>query len=216
MTSASRHVWVVDDDESVRVALRRLLTSAGFNVTAFPSATAFIEQSAEGTPACLVLDQRMPDVSGLELQRTINRRDSATSIIFITGHADVRASVEAMKAGAVDFLMKPVEEDALIDAVTRALGRSAHLLDTHRERDTFLQRCARLTPRERDVARLVLHGLLNKQIAGQLGIAEKTVKVHRGRLMQKLAVTSVAELVRLAERTHAFGVVPPLGSSLES
>jgi FixJ family two-component response regulator len=203
MSVSDGRVFIVDDDESVRVALQRLLRSAGYDVEAFPSAAAYLERPRPEGPACVVLDQRMPGVSGLELQKAITA-ESAASIVFLTGHGDVPTSVEAMKGGAVDFLTKPVDEGQLVEAVNRALDRSRLTSAARGERRSFLERVARLTPRERQVSALMIRGLLNKQIAWELGTAEKTVKVHRARVMEKLAVGSVAELARLAERTNSL------------
>lgn len=210
MNASTGLVFVVDDDEAVGRAMGRILAAAGFEARVFTSAAAFLARPEGHGPACVVLDQRMPEVSGLELQRAITD-DSALAVVFMTGHADVPTSVEAMKAGAIDFLTKPVDEALLVAAVTRALERSTLAHAASHERRTFLERVARLTPRERQVGALMIQGLLNKQIAWELGTAEKTVKVHRARVMEKLAVGSVAELARLAERTHAlrFEPTPP-------
>jgi FixJ family two-component response regulator len=207
MSSSRGLVFVVDDDEAVARAMGRMLTAAGFETRVFTSAGAFLERHETHGPACVILDQRMPKVSGLELQRAI-REDKALAVVFMTGHADVPTSVEAMKAGAVDFLTKPVDEGQLLGAVASALERSAQLHAAGHERRAFLDRVARLTPRERQVGALMIQGLLNKQIAWELGTAEKTVKVHRARVMEKLAVGSVAELARLAERTHSLPFEP--------
>jgi FixJ family two-component response regulator len=204
MKPGTSKVFIVDDDEAVLTALKRLLAGEGFVVETFSSASAFLEREPHDGPYCLVLDQRMPGVTGLELQRRILETDGALSVVFLTGHGDVPTSVAAMKAGAVDFLIKPVDGDLLIDAVRRALMRSDDALQARRERDEFLARLVLLTPRERQVGTLVLQGLLNKQIAWELGTALKTVKTHRARMMQKLAVGSVAELARLAERTNTL------------
>jgi len=204
MMPAAYKVFIVDDDEAVLTALKRLLTSAGLSVETFSSARTFLDHLPHDLPSCVVLDQRMPELSGLEIQRRIHERDGALSIVFLTGHGDVPTSVQAMKNGAVDFLTKPVDGDLLIDAVKRALMSSVDALNTIRERDGFLARLALLTPRERQVGSLVIRGLLNKQIAWELGTAEKTVKAHRARVMQKLAVGSVAELARIAERTNTL------------
>jgi FixJ family two-component response regulator len=204
MMSAVHKVFIVDDDEAVLTALKRLLASAGLSVETFSSARTFLEYRPHDIPSCMVLDLRMPELSGLELQRTIHELDGALSIVFLTGHGDVPTSVQAMKNGAVDFLTKPVDGDLLIAAVEGALMRSANALNTIRERDGFLARLKLLTPRERQVGTLVIRGLLNKQIAWELGTAEKTVKAHRARVMQKLAVGSVAELARIAERTNTL------------
>jgi FixJ family two-component response regulator len=196
-------VYLVDDDAGVLRALRRLLTAEGLDVETFSSATEFLNRQPMDVPACLVIDQRMPEVTGLQVQQAIRDAGAGSlSVVFITGHSDVPTTVEAMKRGAVDFLIKPVEADALMDAINRALERSAQIVEATQERENFLSRLRLLTPRERQVGARVIRGLLNKQIAWELGTAEKTVKVHRGRLMQKMGVHSVAELARLAERTN--------------
>jgi len=195
---------VVDDDQSVRTAIARLLGENGFEVETFPSAPAFLSRYQATGPACVIMDQRMPGMSGLDLQGLLAERDGTLSVVFLTAFGDVVASVQAMKGGAIDFLIKPVEEDVLIAAINRGLERSAAALDALRAREDVLTRVARLTPREREVGALVADGLANKVIASKLGTAEQTVKVHRARLMQKLAVSSAAELARLDERTHAL------------
>jgi FixJ family two-component response regulator len=199
-------VFVVEDDASVRKALTRLLKAAGHTVESFDSASAFLDRASPDGPACLVLDQRLPGLSGLELQKRL--LGEPTSVVFLTGHGDVEVSVEAMKGGAVDFLAKPIESGRLLEAVHAGLEKSVAAFDRRRERSSFLSRVALLTPREREVAGHVAQGLLNKQIAAELGTTEKTVKVHRARVMQKLAVGSVAELVRLAERNGGLGSGP--------
>ena len=204
MTSVAR-VYVVDDDRSVHTAIARLLRENGFDVEAFPSGAEFLERYEGSGPACLVVDQRMPGMTGLDLQSALTARDGTLSVVFLTAFGDVATSVQAMKGGAVDFLIKPVEEEVLIATVNRALERSAVALDARRAREEVLQRIARLTPREREVGALVADGLQNKEIASKLGTAEQTVKVHRARMMQKLSVTSAAELARLDERTQALG-----------
>jgi FixJ family two-component response regulator len=205
-------VFVVDDDPSIRKSLARLFKAAGLSVESFDSARAFLERPAPDGPACVVLDQRLPGLSGLELQKRLADEAQPMSIVFLTAHGDVAISVEAMKGGAVDFLAKPIEGDKLLDAVRSGLEKSEVALDKRWERDRFLERVARLTPREREVAGHVAQGLLNKQIAAELGTSEKTVKAHRGRVMEKLAVGSVAELVRLAERNGILWS-PPAPSS---
>jgi FixJ family two-component response regulator len=201
-------VFIVDDDDAVGTAMARVLRASGFDAQHFNSASAFLSHRTDDRPACVLLDLRMPDVNGLELQETLTGAQALT-VVFLTGHADVKTSVAAMKAGAVDFLTKPVEEELLLSAVTRAVERSVAAQEGDRERVGFLARLARLTPRERQVGALVIQGLLNKQIAGELGTAEKTVKVHRARVMEKLKVGSVAELARLAERTRTLHVERP-------
>ena len=195
---------MVDDDNGVRTAIARLLTENGFEVETFSSAPAFLSRYMPTGPACVIVDQRMPEMSGLDLQGALAERDGTLSLIFLTAFGDVAASVQAMKGGAIDFLIKPVEEEVLIAAISRGLERSAAALDALRAREDVLNRVARLTPREHEVGALVADGLANKVIASKLGTAEQTVKVHRARLMQKLAVGSAAELARLDERTHAL------------
>lgn len=203
MADLPGRILVVDDDEGVRQAFRRLLASAGFAVNTLDSGAELLGFDPQDQPVCIVLDHDMPGLTGLDLQRSM-APDSPVSIVFVTGHADVPLSVAAMKAGAVDFLTKPVEADRLIDAVQRGLARSQSIIAQRLERQVFLDRVALLTTREREVAALVIQGLLNKQIAATIGTAEKTVKVHRARLMEKLGVSSVAELARLAERNQTL------------
>jgi FixJ family two-component response regulator len=193
-------VYVVDDDASICRALARLLRSAGFAVQTFPSAKAFLDWSAPDRPACLVLDIRMPGPSGLDLQSALREADRLLPIVFITGHGDVATSVRAMKAGAVDFLQKPFDDQELLACVQRALETSRAQRAERAERAMLGQRVACLTPREREVLRLVVTGMLNKQIADTLDIAEKTVKVHRGRVMEKMRAGSVADLVRMTAK----------------
>lgn len=193
-------VYVVDDDASICRALARLLRSAGFEVQTFPSAKAFLDWPAPDRPACLVLDIRMPGPSGLDLQSALREADRLLPIVFITGHGDVATSVRAMKAGAVDFLQKPFDDQELLACVQRALETSRAQRAERAERAMLGERMASLTPRERDVLRLVVTGMLNKQIADKLDIAEKTVKVHRGRVMEKMQAGSVADLVRMTAK----------------
>jgi RNA polymerase sigma factor (sigma-70 family) len=209
VTGAYGKVFVVDDDEPVRRALMRVLKAAGLDVEAFGSGKDFLARAAHDGPCCLVVDQRMPDVTGLDLQRRLVGDLGSIGVVFVTGHGDVRTSVAAMKEGAVDFLTKPVDDEDLLAAVGRALSRSADELTRRSERRAFSNRLDHLTPREREVCDLVVQGLLNKQIAGLLGTSEKTVKVHRARAMEKLGVGSVAELARLMERTGTIQPVLP-------
>lgn len=197
-------VYVVDDEESVRGALRRLLRAVGMRVETFASAREFLEHPLEEGPSCLVLDVRMPGMSGVELQREMARRGIQVPIVFVTAYADVPMSVETMKAGAKDFLQKPFGEQDLLDAIHDALEKDVAASRRRRRRDDVLARVATLTPREREVFALVVTGMLNKQIGAELGTSEKTVKVHRARVMRKLGATSVAELVRMA---HVAGVM---------
>jgi len=194
-------VFLVDDDSSVRRALTRLIKSAGYPVLAFSSAGEFLENSVpSGGPACLVLDIRMPGLSGLDLQGELQKRDSILPIIFITGHGDIPMSVKAMKAGAVDFLPKPVKDKELLPAIEQALARAGRESAERAEIADIRRRSVTLTPREREVMELVVTGMLNKQIAYELGTVEKTIKIHRSRVMEKMKAGSLAELVRIAER----------------
>jgi len=193
-------VYVVDDDASVRRALARLISSTGLDVETFPSAKAFLEHPATDRPACLVLDVRLRGESGLDLQATLGDAQVRLPIIFLTGHATVPATVHAMKRGALDFLQKPVDERELLDGIQRALGRSREARAEESARADIQQRVDRLTRREREVLDLVAAGLLNKQVGERLGVSEKTVKVHRGRVMQKMAAGTVADLVWMVHR----------------
>jgi FixJ family two-component response regulator len=196
---------VVDDDQSVRRGLRRLFKSAGYAAETFASAEDYLAREIFEGPICLVLDVRMPGLNGLELQKTLESRGACEQIVFITGHNDVPTCTQAMKNGAVDFLMKPFDGGELIEAVKRALGRGAEYVRKRREKREARGRIDKLTPREFEVLRFVVMGLLNKQIAAEMHTAEKTIKVHRGRVMQKLGVTSVPDLVRVSQRA---GVSP--------
>lgn len=200
--SGSRTVFLVDDDPSVRRALTRLIKSAGYDVHPFPSARDFLERWHETnpSPACLVLDVRMPGLSGLDLQHELQGADAVLPVIFITGHGNIPMSVKAMKEGAVDFLPKPVKDEELLKAIEQALARAGRYLNERLELEGLQSRLDTLTPREREVMTLVVRGLLNKQIAFELGTVEKTVKVHRARVMGKMEAQSLAELVRIAER----------------
>ena len=201
-------VSVVDDDPSVRRSLARLVKGAGYRVEAFASAHEFLARPPDDGPACLVLDVRMPGLTGLDLQETLTIAAHWTSIIFITGYRDVRASVKAMKAGAVDFLTKPVDDQELLGAIERAVARaSAARLEEDRVTE-IRERIKTLTPREAEVFALVVTGMLNKQIAFDLGVSEKMVKVHRGRVMEKMRAGSIAELVRLADEGGVISAKP--------
>ena len=198
-------VYIVDDNPSVRRALQRLLRSVGLESVAFTSARKFLEHEVADGPACVVLDVRMPRMSGLDLQRELTARGVDLPIIFISGHGDISMAVGAMKDGAVDFLSKPFNDQDLIDAIHRALAQHQQLRDDRAQREEIEVRVARLTPREREVLALVVTGLLNKQIGGKLGTTEKTIKVHRARVMEKMEAESLAELVRLAARVGIEG-----------
>ena len=194
-------VFLIDDDSSVRRALTRLIKSAGYPVLAFASAGEFLENNVPSDgPACLVLDIRMPGLSGLDLQGELQKRDSILPIIFITGHGDIPMSVQAMKAGAVDFLPKPVKDKELLHAIEQALARAGRENADRGEIADIRRRSVTLTPREREVMELVVTGMINKQIAYELGTVEKTIKIHRARVMEKMKAGSLAELVRIAER----------------
>ena len=202
MTANPSTVYLVDDDSSVRKALTRLIRASGYYVKAFASARDFLDdwRRADEAPACLVLDIRMPGLSGLDLQRELQAAKTLLPIIFITGHGDIPMSVKAMKEGAVDFLPKPLNDEELLRAIQQALVRADHDRVEQLEGEDLQRRLETLTPREREVMNLVVRGLLNKQIAFELGTVEKTIKVHRARVMEKMEVQSLAELVRLAER----------------
>ena len=198
-TVAAPLVFLVDDDASVRKSLARLVKTAGYEAELFASVRDFLARAPYDGPCCLVLDVRMPGLTGLDLQEALRVAGQRLSIVFITGHRDVPVSVKAMKAGAVDFLTKPVDAGTLLEAIRQAVART--LTDRRRQaRVTEIRgRIATLTPREAAVFALVVTGMLNKQIGSQLGIAEKTVKVHRARVMEKMQAGSLAELVRLAD-----------------
>ncbi len=198
-------VFVVDDDSSMREALTDLITSVGFLVEAFKSAPEFLKHRRRDAPACLVLDVRLPGLSGLDLQRELVRTEAPVPIIFISGHGDIPMSVRAMKEGAVEFLVKPFRDQDLLDAIRHALevDRAAR-----QERSVVAEvRCRyeSLTKREREVMRLVVSGLLNKQVAGELGSSEVTVKMHRGQVMRKMKAQSLVQLVRMAEKIGITG-----------
>lgn len=192
-------VRIVDDDPSFLRAAARRLEAAGFQVRTFGSAADFLSADA-GTPGCVVVDLRMPGAGGLELQEAIERCENPLPVLFLSGHGDVPSSVRAMKRGAVDFLVKPVAGDELVDAVCRALVLDASTRTDRRHVRELRSRYERLTVREREVMSLVVRGLLNKQIAGTIGTSERTVKAHRARVMQKMLANSVADLTRAAER----------------
>jgi len=199
MDTEQTKVFVVDDDPSVQKGLERLLRSVGLKVEAFSTAQDFLLNAAHQGPCCLILDIRMPGLSGLELQQKLNDKGLVMPIIFITGHGNIPMSVKAIKAGAVDFLEKPFDEQTLLDAVHKAIEK--HKIETQKQSEVqeIRKRVETLTPREREVFSLVVTGMLNKQIAYELKAAEKTIKVHRARVMQKMQAQSLADLVRQAE-----------------
>jgi FixJ family two-component response regulator len=196
-------VFVIDDDESVRKGLSRLLDSADYDNEAFGSAAGFLARGPHPGPSCVIVDVKMPGLNGIDLQEALIARRQEEQLIFITGHGNVPMCARAMKAGAVDFLPKPFQPNELLECVERALAQSAEQRRQTAEKKDARRRLDLLTPREFEVMQLVATGMLNKQVASELSMAEKTVKVHRGRVMQKLGITSVAELVRLVQRAGA-------------
>ena len=198
-------VFVVDDDISVRESLELLITFAGWQPETFASAKEFLARPRTATPNCLVLDVSLPDLNGLELQKLIASERTDMPIIFITGHGDVPMTVQAMKGGAVEFLTKPFDDEVLLNAIRHAIKRSAAVLDDQAEIAALSNSYESLTPREQDVLRLVVAGMLNKQIGLKLGISEITVKAHRGKMMQKMKAESLADLVKTAVR---LGLAP--------
>lgn len=190
-------VFIVDDDDSVRRTFERILVHAGFQVATFASASELLAEPRRFDPGCLLLDVRMPGMNGLDLQEALRRDGCVKPVVFLTGHGTVPTSVRAMKGGAIDFLEKPIEPDRLIEVVEEALARDDSERAQLREQALFQERLSTLTPREREVYDAVIAGRLNKQIARDLGITLRTVKFHRGRVMRKLEVDSLAELVRL-------------------
>ena len=204
MSPSNATIFVVDDDTAVRTAVKRLIQSLGFTVETFDSAQAFLKHEPHDGPACLLLDIRMPVTSGIELQEQLAKAGVQIPIIFITGHGNIPMSVKAMKAGAVDFIEKPFEDQKLIDAIQAAIAKNKQFRTEQAEINELQLRVDSLTPREHEVFRLVVSGMLNKQIAFDLGISEKTVKIHRSRVMQKMKAASLASLVRMAEKNDTF------------
>ena len=200
MTEEKPVVYVVDDDPSVRKALERLLRSGGHEAKTFPSALEFLDFSFSDAPGCLILDVKMPGLGGLELQDRLADKGISLPIIFITGHGTVPASVRALKAGAMDFLQKPFEDRDLLGAVSQGIEKDRRLRHEQKEMKKLRAKWDTLTQREREVFRLVVTGMLNKQVAFDLGITEKTIKVHRGRVMEKMGAQSLSDLVRFSEK----------------
>jgi RNA polymerase sigma factor (sigma-70 family) len=206
MVDADALVFVVDDDASLRASLQDLLESVGLQVVACASAQEFLRRPRPEGPSCLVLDVRLPGLSGLELQRQLAAGDLTIPIIFITGHGDIPMSVQAMKAGAVEFLPKPFRDQDLLDAIHQALARDRQAREQRAQREALRRRFDTLTPRQRDVMARMVAGRLNKQIAGELGTSEATVKTHRQQVMAKMRAESLADLIRLADQ---LGLLPP-------
>jgi len=200
VTEADALVFVIDDDAAMRRSLENLIRSVGLRVEAFASAQDFLSIKREDVPGCLVLDVRLPGLSGLDLQKRMTEADIEIPIIFITGHGDIPMSVQAMKAGAVEFLSKPFRDQELLDAIQQALERDLKSREQRAEVEVLSSRFDLLTPREREVMPLLVAGLLNKQIAAELGASETTVKIHKHHVMEKMRAGSLAELVRIADR----------------
>src|SRR5215472_7355420 len=202
MATGKPIVFIVDDDAWVRESLETLIRDEGLQPETFASAQEFLDRPRKFTPSCLVLDISLPGLNGLELQKRVAVERTDMPIIFITGHGDIPMTVGAMKAGAVEFLTKPFNDEVLLTAIRQALERSRLALTKDAEMQELRDRHASLTPREMQVMALVVSGLLNKQVGGELGISEKTVKAHRGQVMQKMKANSVADLVKMAEKLH--------------
>jgi FixJ family two-component response regulator len=190
-------VYVLDDDARVREALVALLTSAGYRVTPFASAPEYLAYTRPDVPGCLLLDLNMPGMSGLDLQRELAGKHEPP-IVFLTGHGDIPSTVKAMKGGAVEFLAKPFDEEALMEAIDTAIKQDAQAREAHAKLEAIRKRYLSLTPREREVLPFIVRGFLNKQTAGELGTSEITIRIHRGQIMRKMAADSLADLVRLA------------------
>ena len=213
MQEAGSEVFVIDDDPKVRTALARLIESAGYTVRTFASAREFLDRRDQLGPGCLLLDVRLPDLNGLDLQQRLQESGFYLPVIFMTGFGDIPTSVRAIKAGAFDFLTKPVEDDVLLRTIGEALEEEARTRSERVETEELAGRAESLTPREREVMEHVLAGLLNKQIAHELGISEKTVKVHRSRVMSKMGARRVATLVHYAVRLGMSPGVPPVADA---
>jgi FixJ family two-component response regulator len=205
MTTSTAMVFVIDDDASMRKSLRRLLDAANYETEVFGSASEFLSRSAHPGPSCVIVDVQMPDLNGIDLQSALIENNREEQLVFITGHGDIPMCAQAMKAGAIDFLPKPFKPQQLLKSVERALTRSAEQRRRAFEKDQARALLDWLTPREYEVMQLVATGMLNKQVGGELGMAEKTVKTHRAHVMQKLRITSVAELMRVLQKAE----VPP-------
>ena len=202
MISSTPMVFVIDDDESVRKSLKRLLDAAHYQTEVFKSASDFLSRLAYAGPSCVVVDVRMPGLNGIDFQKALIEQGREEQLVFITAHGDIPMCARAMKAGAIDFLPKPFKPNQLLESVQRALTRSSEQLFRAAERNDARALLQRLTPREYQVMELVATGLLNKQVGGELGMAEKTVKTHRAHMMQKLGITSVAELMVVLQKAE--------------
>jgi FixJ family two-component response regulator len=207
MTPSTAMVFVIDDDQSIRKSLARLLDAANYKTELFESASDFLSRSAHLGPSCVIIDVRMPGFTGMDLQKTLIESGREEQLVFITAHGDIPMCAQAMKAGAVDFLPKPFKPQQLLESVERALSRSSEQLRRTSERNRARALLQQLTRREYEVMQLVAAGLLNKQVGGELGMAEKTVKTHRAHMMQKLGITSVAELMVVLQKAE---VTPPI------
>ena len=214
MAELSAVVYVVDDDHGICQALGSLFRSVGLRAQTFGSAREFLDASLSDAPGCMVLDVRLPGLSGLDLQQELTDRGIQIPIIFMTGHADVPTTVRAMKAGAVEFLTKPCREQDLLDAVQSALDRDRAARQDLARMANLRTRYEKVTPREREVMQLVVTGMLNKQIAAELGTSEVTVKLHRGRAMHKMKAESVADLVRMADKIGSLGTIRRAGGTV--
>jgi FixJ family two-component response regulator len=202
-------VFVIDDDQSVRKSLKRLLDAAHYETEVFESASEFLSRSAHRGHSCVIVDVQMPGLNGIDFQKALIEHGREEQIVFITGHGDIPMCAEAMKAGAVDFLPKPFKHKELLESIERALKRSAEQRRRASEKNHARGLLGRLTPREYEVMQLVSAGMLNKQVGGELGMAEKTVKTHRAHVMQKLGITSVAELMRVLQKADITTPVKP-------
>ena len=210
MTTTEPTVFVIDDDKAIRSAIKNLLESVGLRAEVFSTPREFLKGGHKDKPGCLVLDVRLPGASGLDFQHELATGNVEIPVIFITGHGDIPMSVQAMKAGAVDFLTKPFREQDLLDAIQRAIGRDQARRQLETEGVDIRNRFSSLTPREREVMSLVVAGLLNKQVAAQMGTSETTAKIHRGQVMRKMQAQSLPDLVRMSER------LGPLPKSISS
>ena len=205
-TSGQSIVFVIDDDASLGASVSSLLRSVGLQARVFASTSEFLQEKRPNVPSCMVLDVRLPGVSGIDFQADLSKRNIHIPIVFMTGHGDIPMSVRAMKAGAVEFLTKPFRDQDMLDAVQLALERDLSRIESEKAASGLKSKFETLTPREQEIMALVASGLMNKQVAGKIGLSEITVKVHRGRVMQKMGARTLADLVRIAE---ALGIRPP-------